>query len=174
MTPAASEPAAESRVPQDTAAGEAAAHVDATRSSDGLSLTFSFAAATPAAMFRRADTVWLVFDSEKPIDIGQIRSKGGSIIADVSQLPLEKGQAIRIRLDRPQIPSLTGDDQPGGANWTVTVSDTMRTPAQPLLAIRNIADPAFANVTVPLTRADLLHRLRDPHAGDTLVVATTS
>ena len=170
MTLAASEPAAETRSPPATAAGEGA--VDATRSSDGLSLTFSFAAATPAAMFRRADTVWLVFDSEKPIDIGPIRSKGGSIIADVSQLPLEKGQAIRIRLSRPQLPSLTGEDQPGGANWTVTFADTMRTPSQPLLAIRNIADPALANVTVPLARPGLLHRLVDPDAGDTLMVVT--
>jgi tetratricopeptide (TPR) repeat protein len=172
MTLAASEPAAETRSPPATVAGEGAASVDATRSSDGLSLTFSFAAATPAAMFRRADTVWLVFDSEKPIDIGPIRSKGGSIIADVSQLPLEKGQAIRIRLSRPQLPSLTGDDQPGGASWTVTFADTMRTPSQPLLAIRNIADPALANVTVPLARPGLLHRLVDPDAGDTLMVVT--
>ena len=170
MTLAASEPAAETRSPPATVAGEGT--VDATRSSDGLSLTFSFAAATPAAMFRRADTVWLVFDSEKPIDIGPIRSKGGSIIADVSQLPLEKGQAIRIRLSRPQLPSLTGEDQPGGASWTVTFADTMRTPSQPLLAIRNIADPALANVTVPLARPGLLHRLVDPDAGDTLMVVT--
>jgi len=170
MTPAASEPAAETGAPPATGARDAT--VDARRSSEGLSLTFSFAAATSAALFRRADTVWLVFDSATPIDIEPIRSKGGSIIADVSQLPLEKGQAIRIRLNRPQLPSLTGDDQPGGANWTVTFADTMRTPTQPLLAIRNIADPAFANVTVPLARAGLLHRLVDPDAGDTLMVVT--
>ena len=170
MTTAASEPAAETSSPPPTGAGDAT--VDAGRSSDGLSLTFSFAAATSAALFRRADTVWLVFDSTKPIDIEPIRSKAGSIIADVSQLPLEKGQAIRIRLNRPQLPSLTGDDQPGGANWTVTFADTMRTPTQPLVAIRNIADPAFANVTVPLARAGLLHRLVDPDAGDTLMVVT--
>jgi len=53
------------------------------RTSEGLSLTFSFAAPTPAALFRRADAVWLVFDSAKPIDVEPIRSKGGSIISDV-------------------------------------------------------------------------------------------
>ena len=44
----------------------------------------------------------------EPIDVEPIRSKGGSIIADVSRLPLDKGQAIRIRLNRPQMPSLIG------------------------------------------------------------------
>jgi tetratricopeptide (TPR) repeat protein len=172
-TLAASEPPAETRPPPATGAGDGAATVDARRGSDGLSLTFSFAAATPAALFRRADTVWLVFDATKPIDIAPIRAKGGSIIDDVSRLPLDNGQAIRIRLNRPQMPSLTGDDQvAGGANWTVTFADTMRTPTQPLVAIRNITDPARANVTVPLSRPGLLHRLVDPDAGDTIMVVT--
>ena len=146
--------------------------VSARRDSDGLHLTFSFAAATPAALFRRADTVWLVFDSTKPIDIAPIRSNGGAIIADVSLLPLDKGQAIRIRLNRPQMPSLAGDDQDGGANWTLTFSDTMQTPTQPLTATRNITDPALANVTVALAKPGRLHRLVDPDAGDTLLVVT--
>ena len=128
---------------------------------------------TPAALFRRADTVWLVFDSTKPIDVEPIRGKGGSIIADVCQLPLDKGQAIRIRLNRPQMPSLTGDDQAGpGSNWTLTFADTMQTPTQPLVAMRNINDPAFANVTVPMATSGMLHRLVDPDAGDTILVVT--
>jgi tetratricopeptide (TPR) repeat protein len=123
-------------------------------------------------LFRRADTVWLVFDSVRPIDIEPIRSKGGSIIADVSLLPLPKGQAIRVRLNRPQLPSLTGEDRDGGTSWTVTFADTMLTPTQPLLAVRNIADPTLANVTIQLMRPGLLHRLVDPDAGDTIMVIT--
>jgi len=38
--------------------------------------------------------------------------------------------------------------------------------------VRNIADPTLANVTVPLSRPGLLHRLVDPDAGDTLLVVT--
>jgi tetratricopeptide (TPR) repeat protein len=174
MTPAASEPPADASSPPAMAAGDGAATVEARRSSDGLSLTFSFATATPAALFRRADTVWLVFDSTKPMDVEPIRAKGGSIISDVSRLPLEQGQAIRIRLNRPQMPSLTGDDDEatGAANWTLTFADAMRTPTQPLVAIRNITDPAHANVTVPLAKPGLLHRLVDPDAGDTIMVVT--
>ncbi len=163
---AASEP------PAATRAGDSAAVVDAKRDSGGLRLTFSFAAATPAALFRRADTVWLVFDSTRPIDIEPIRSRGGAVIADVSLLPLEKGQAIRIRLNQPQMPSLTGDDQASGENWTLTFADAMQTPTQPLTATRNISDPAHANVSVTLPGHGRLHRLLDPDAGDTLLVVT--
>jgi tetratricopeptide (TPR) repeat protein len=176
ITLSASEPPPETKATEKASekTGDSAASVAARRSSDGLSLTFDFAAATPAALFRRADTVWLVFDSTKPIDLEPIRSKAGSIIADVNQMPLDKGQAIRIRLNRPQMPSLTGDDQASGVNWTLTFADTMQAPTQPLVAIRNIADPALANVTVPLSRPGLLHRLVDPDAGDTILVATAA
>ena len=163
---AASEP------PAATKAGDSVAAVDAKRDSGGLRLTFSFAAATPAALFRRADTVWLVFDSTRPIDIEPIRGRSGAVIADASLLRLEKGQAIRIRLNQPQMPSLTGDDQAGGTNWTLTFADAMATPTQPLAAIRNISDPAHANVSVPVPGHGRLHRFLDPDAGDTLLVVT--
>jgi tetratricopeptide (TPR) repeat protein len=163
---AASEP------PAATKAGDGAAAVDAKWDSGGLRLTFSFAAATPAALFRRADTVWLVFDSTRPIDIEPIRGRSGAVIADASLLRLEKGQAIRIRLNQPQMPSLTGDDQASGANWTLTFADAMATPTQPLAAIRNISDPAHANVSVSVPGHGRLHRFLDPDAGDTLLVVT--
>ena len=158
--------------PAEVKAGDSTASVTARRDSDGLRLMFSFAAATPAALFRHADAVWLVFDTAKPIDVEPIRSKGGSIVSDVSTFSLDKGQAIRIRLNRPQLPSLTNEDEAGTTNWTLTFAETMRTPSQPLVAIRNIADPSLANVTVPLARPGGLHRLVDPDAGDTIMVVT--
>ena len=172
MPAAAVEPAAETKPAAAGKAGEGTTGVVAMRTSEGLSLTFSFAAPTPAALFRRADAVWLVFDSAKPIDVEPIRNKGGSIISDVGIFALENGQAIRIRLNRPQLPSLTSDDEPGSANWTLNFSDVLRTPSQPLVAVRNIADPSLANVTVPLAKAGRLHRLTDPDAGDTIIVVT--
>ena len=164
--PAASAP------PPESGAKDKAATVEARRDSDGLRVTFSFAAPTPAALFRRADTVWLVFDHAKPIDIEPIRAKGGAVIGDVSLLPLEKGQAIRIRLNRPQIPSLESEGRANGAEWTLTFADRGQATPLPLMVLRNITDPALANVTVPLANPGAMHRLVDPDAGDTLLVVT--
>ena len=165
-TPVAAAPAVESL------ANEKPATVDARRDSDGLRVTLSFGTPTPAALFRRADTVWLVFDSSKPMDVAPIREKGGAVIGDVSRLPLEKGQAIRIRLNRPQMPSLEPDDRSSGMNWTIAFADRVVSAPLPLTVVRNISDPALANVTVPLANPGLLHRLVDPDAGDTLFVVT--
>ncbi|QPF82818.1 tetratricopeptide repeat protein [Bradyrhizobium genosp. L] len=146
--------------------------VDAQRDSDGLRVTFSFAAATPAALFRRADTVWMVFDTSDPIDVEPIRAKGGALMADITRIALEKGQAVRFRLNRPQMPSLDSDDRSRGVSWTLTFADKVEKPPLPLTVVRNITDPALANVSVPLANAGQLHRLVDPDAGDVLWVVT--
>src|SRR6185437_5914684 len=164
--PAGAAPADEAK------SGDNAATVSAIRDSEGLHVTFAFASETPAALFRRADTVWMVFDTTKPLDIAPIRAHDGSIIAEVKPFPLPYGQAIRIRLNRPQMPSLASDGVGGTANWILTFADTMASPTQPLTARRNITDPALANVTVALAKPGRLHKFTDPEAGDTLLVIT--
>ena len=151
---------------------EAGSRVSVIRDGAGLHLTFSLPAGTPAALFRRADTLWLMLDSKKPIDVEAIRGQGGAAVADISIVPQERGQAVRFRLNRPQLPSLSGEELATGTDWTVTFADTIQTPSQALSAIRNIADPALANVAVPMPGAGMLHRFTDPDAGDTLFVVT--
>jgi hypothetical protein len=146
--------------------------VEAWRDSDGLRLTFSFPSMTPAASFRRGDTVWLIFDSKAPLDVEPIRAKAGAIIGDVSRMPLDNGQAVRFRLNRPQMHSLSTDERTSGTDWTMIFADKVQAPPQPLSVVRNIADPALANVAVTLSNPGLLHRLVDPDAGDTLLVVT--
>ena len=146
--------------------------VEAWRDSDGLRLTFSFPSVTPAASFRRGDTVWLILDSKAPLDVEPIRAKAGAVIGDVSRLPLDNGQAIRFRLNRPQMHSLSTDERASGTSWTMIFADKVQAPPQPLSVARNIADPALANVAVTLSNPGLLHRLVDPDAGDTLLVVT--
>ncbi|MGY3691195.1 tetratricopeptide (TPR) repeat protein [Bradyrhizobium sp. USDA 3240] len=160
---------AEARAGAESAASSA---VEAQRDSDGLRVTFSFPGATPAALFRRADTVWMVFDTPEAIDVDPIRARAGSLISDVSRIALEKGQAVRFRLNRPQMPSLESDDRSRGVSWTLTFADRVQKPPLPLSVVRNISEPSLANVSVPLANPGQLHRLIDPDAGDTLWVVT--
>src|SRR6202012_4520080 len=105
-------------------------------------------------------------------DIESIPGKGGAIISEVLRQPLKMGQAIRIRLNRPQMHSLTSDERSNGASWTLVFADSVEGPPQPLSVLRNIADPALANVAVPFAAPGLAHRIVEPDAGDSLVVVT--
>lgn len=166
---AAKEPVKEAAkaAPQPTVAG-----VDARRDSDGLRVTFPIPVATPAAAFRRGDTVWLVFDTPKPIDVEAIRAKGGAMIGEVGRIPLDKGQAVRIRLTRPLVYSLASEEAGKETNWLLTLADKIQTTPLPLMMSRNITDPALANIAIPFANPGQLHKLTDPDAGDTLYVVT--
>jgi len=147
--------------------------VEVKRSSEGLRMTFAFPAPTPVALFRRGDMLWLVTDSTKPIDTGAISRDSGAVIADAKAIKLDQGQAVRMRLNRPQLASLAAADADGtGRAWTLTLADTRQSQSQPLSAVRNIADPSKASVQVPLSKPGLKHRITDPDAGDTLTVVT--
>src|SRR5262249_42250161 len=73
---------------------------------------------------------------------------------------------------RPQMLSLTSEEHSNGASWTLIFADKVQAPPQPLNVMRNITDPALANVAVPLASPGLLHRMVDPDAGDTLMIVT--
>ncbi|MBW7973001.1 tetratricopeptide repeat protein [Bradyrhizobium sp. BR 10289] len=171
---AAKEPvkAAPAEMPAPVAPQVPIASVDARRDSDGLRVTFPLQVSTPAAAFRRGDTVWLVFDTPKPIDVEAIRTKGGAMIGEVSRMPLEKGQAIRIRLTRPLVYSLTSEEVGKETNWLLTLADKIQATPLPLMMTRNITDPALANIAIPFANPGLLHKLTDPDAGDMLYVVT--
>jgi len=153
--------------PQPTVAG-----VDARRDSDGLRVTFPIQVATAAAAFRRGDTVWLVFDTPKPIDVEAIRTKGGAMIGEVGRIPLDKGQAVRIRLTRPLVYSLASEEVGKETNWLLTLADKIQSTPLPLMISRNITDPALANIAIPFANPGQLHKLTDPDAGDTLYIVT--
>ncbi len=150
----------------------AIAAVDARRDSDGLRVTFPIQVATAAAAFRRGDTVWLVFDSPKPIDVEAIRTKGGAMIGEAGRIPLEKGQAVRIRLTRPLVYSLRSEEVGKETNWLLTLADKIQATPLPLMMSRNITDPALANIAIPFANPGMLHKLTDPDAGDMLYVVT--
>ncbi|WP_247475870.1 tetratricopeptide repeat protein [Bradyrhizobium sp. 169] len=165
--PVKAAPAEAPAAPQPTGAS-----VDVRRDSDGLRVTFPLQVATPAAAFRRGDTVWLVFDTAKPIDVEAIRTKGGAMIGEVGRVPLEKGQAVRIRLTRPLVYSLSSEEVGKQTNWLLTLADKIQATPLPLMISRNITDPALANIAIPFANPGLLHKLTDPDAGDTLYVIT--
>ncbi|CAN5485575.1 hypothetical protein BH10PSE11_BH10PSE11_22950 [soil metagenome] len=142
--------------------------VEARLTSDDFRLTFPFSSPTPAAMFRRSDSIWLVFDTDQPLDVSAIRRDGGWIVADVAAVDLPKGRALRIRLTRPQLATLIGDER----TWTLILADKAQSPSQPLTATRNMADPGRASVSVSLAKPGQLHRFSDPDAGDLLLVMT--
>jgi tetratricopeptide (TPR) repeat protein len=138
------------------------------RQGETLALVFPFTAPTPAAVFRRADMLWLVFDTVEPIALKALEADATGTIRGVSVTQLADATVVRLKLERPRLISLTAE----GPVWTVTLASEMVEPTRPIGITRNIVAPARSSITIPFDDARALHRLADPEAGDKLLVAT--
>lgn len=139
----------------------------AKRSSNDFKITFPFGSSVPTALFKRADSIWMIVADPRPLDIQPIKMEGGTLVAAVESVPVQGGQAIRIKLNRPQLAALSGDQA-----LTLTLADQDVAASQPLVAVRNVGDPSRANVSIAISQPGPLLRFHDPEVGDTLSVVT--
>ena len=140
------------------------------QSGDNLRLDFPFAVATPAAVFHRADTLWLVFDSPAQIDLNALQADNDNGIREVLFDRAKDGAAIvRIKLTRPRMSSLEAD----GPGWVVTIADTISTTATRALGIaRSIVGKNRASLAIPFDNPRAIHDVTDPDIGDRLMIVT--
>ncbi|MGH7880244.1 MAG: hypothetical protein ACREQD_12220, partial [Candidatus Binataceae bacterium] len=137
-------------------------------SGDALTAEFPFAVATPAAVFRRADMLLLVFDSSARINLAALSDDPSRTIRSATLTHGADGESIvRIRLARPRLASLQAD----GPGWIVTIGDTAIEPSRPLVIARNIVAENRASIAIPLDNPRRIHRIED-QSGDRLLVVT--
>jgi len=142
--------------------------VELVRQGANLKLSFPFMAPTAASVFQRADTLWIVFDSQDSIDLSALEGEASRTIRgfDLAQAP--DATIVRIRLDRPHLSSAATE----GPVWTVTIGDTVVDPTRALDIARNMIGPNRSSMTIPFERPHQLHRVGDPEVGDELLIIT--
>jgi len=144
------------------------AKVTLARQSDDLAITFSFGAATPAAVFNRADTVWAVFDTPTAPDIAPLNNDASRTIASARLVSLPKGQAVALKLTRPRLTTTRFD----GPAVVLTIGDSAKEPPHPLVVTRDTSVVNRVTAAIPFDGARTVHHLTDPEVGDTLLVVT--
>ncbi|CCQ74116.1 hypothetical protein [Magnetospira sp. QH-2] len=130
------------------------------------SLRFEWNEPVAAALFRRAGTVWLVFDRPHAADIPLLREMGKSMIRDIEQVPHEKGLVLRMLTPPGVNPSLRRD----GLAWIV---DLGRQGLDAKLRIDVRAEPnsaAGARLFLPVAEPGLAMAVLDPAVGDNIIV----
>jgi hypothetical protein len=142
--------------------------VEVRRQADGLRLVFPFAARTAAAVFGRADTLWLVFDSVVPIDITKLVAQPIGMVRSAAVTRSSTGQVVRIKLDRPKLTSM----EASGTTWAVTIGDMVLEPTSPLSLGRSIISGGRPAAVIALEGPQRVEQISDPEVGDGLMVVT--
>src|SRR5262245_176785 len=138
------------------------------RSGDNVTFEFPFAGATPAAVFRRGDMLWLVFASDDVIATASLEGEIGRSIKGVTRARMRDAELVRIKLDRPMLVSA----YTVGTAWNITLGPEVVEPSRSLALQRSMVGAFRSSVSVLLEDPRDLYRIEDPDAGDTLLVAT--
>jgi tetratricopeptide (TPR) repeat protein len=139
------------------------------QSGETMRIEFPFAAATPAAVFQRADTLWLVFDTPARIDLTAIQADNDNGLREMLFDRTKDGVAtIRFKLTRPRMSSIVAD----GPTWVVTIADTVTASTKPLTVARSIVGKNRASIAIPFDDPRAIHDVTDPDIGDRLLIVT--
>ena len=141
--------------------------VELQQAGEGVRIFLPFTAPTPAAVFRRGDMLWMVFDTDAVIDISALAPHRVDTIRGATVMGTD-GRVLRVRLDRPRLSSLAA----AGTGWAVNVSDVIEKPSKPVILTRSVIGSSRSSIMAPFAHASRLHRIVDPDVGDTLLVAT--
>lgn len=125
----------------------------------GLALTFPLTQPVPAAVFRRASNVWIVFGRETRLDLSALAEWHKEIAGE--PVAVSGATALRLAAGKGLHAAVTRD----GAAMTVRLT------AKPAAAKSALAPEGQANkLFIPVKSAGPVVRLRDPAVGDVLSV----
>lgn len=131
-------------------------------------IAFPFAEDTPAAVFRRGNIVWMVFDTAQPIDQPPPSDALSAIASAFEVLPAGDTKVVRLDLSSDRLATLASE----GRSWVLSLGDVLLGTTEPMALSRvRMADGTWT-MKADIERPGAVHVLRDPVVGDTLRVVT--
>jgi hypothetical protein len=133
-----------------------------------FSLSFAFPEPVPAAVFARGESIWILFDTPRPIDVSALANDATRTVTEATPVRTELGSGVRLKLARTRLPSVERE----GNTWILTLGDVVVAPSRPLPLRRAPGADERGAALIPLEAPGQIHRVQDPEVGDTLLVVT--
>jgi tetratricopeptide (TPR) repeat protein len=141
-------------------------HMDSKVAGGQVQLSFAWANPAGAAVFRRGDAVWVVFDASATLDI----SKAPRGVSQFRAIQAYRGTdyaAVRIEA-APDVPLFAVAE---GSTWTIALGPGQQT--QPsIVRLTRDAESGPAALKAAVAGTTRVIRMPDPEAGDTLTIVT--
>ncbi len=133
-----------------------------------IRVAFPFERDTPAAVFRRGDTVWMVFDTSQDVLPPSPADALSAIASNVEVVAAGDTKVVRLDLSADRLATLGSE----GRSWVLSLGDVLLNATEPITLSRHRDQDGLFEMTADLEHAGRMHVLRDPIVGDTLRVVT--
>lgn len=124
-----------------------------------------------AAVFERADRLWMIFDRALPVDLSQAGAPDpaeGPFAGAVEAIELDEGVALTVALKGRVLTGAVNE----GASWRISAGETLPTTGRPIGISRKWRDDGRGLVEFDLRTPRKVLRVRDPLVGDDIIAVT--
>ena len=132
-------------------------------------VVFPFEQDTPAAVFRRGNTVWMLFDTVSGIAPPTQSDELDALASEFAVVASGDTQVVRVELSEERLATLGSE----GMAWVLSLGDIMLTPTEPIELSRRRDVEGNFEVVAQMDRPARVHDFRDPNVGDVLKVVTS-
>lgn len=133
-----------------------------------IRVAFPFDHDTAAAVFRRGDTVWMVFDTVEDIQPPSPADALSEIASNVEVVAAGDTKVVRLDLSVDRLATLGSE----GRSWVLSIGDVLLNATEPITLSRQRDLDGLFEMSADIDQPGKVHVLRDPIVGDTLRVVT--
>lgn len=131
-------------------------------------VAFPFERDTAAAVFRRGNALWMLFDTATPINQPEQSDALSSIASAFTVTGAGETQVVRIDLSTPKLATLASE----GRSWVLSLGDVLLNATEPVVMTRSRDQDGHFEMSAVLGKPFKVHSFRDPDVGDLLDVVT--
>ena len=119
-----------------------------------------------AAVFRRGDALWCVFDQPSRQNLAALRAQGGGRITEVEQRPHDRATILRLATVANVEPQVERD----GLAWIVRLGASWPAAGEPIVPVIDSSPEVGARLLLPVAEPGAPIAVSDPEVGDNLVI----
>lgn len=141
---------------------------EARRIGNTVRVVFPFSEPVSSAVFRRNDSIWLVFDTDATIDT---RGMVSALAETAETIDVEQHgdyQILRLDMNDPVLATVGAD----GNAWSLVIGDLILEPSIPLKMERTVRGDGGSILRVLYQDPQHIRSITDPFVGDTISLVT--
>ncbi len=155
---------------QDPSPGTGIIRAKVSRIGTDLQVAFSFAAPVGSAAFRRAETIWVVFDDNASLDMTELQRGASQHIRGFETFLGKTSSGIRFQV--PPSTQVEAQIDESGQNWVFAFGEKLNTTPGKLKLYREADGSGPGRLIAELPGVTNILTIDDPEIGDQISVAT--
>lgn len=141
---------------------------EARRIGNTVRVVFPFSEPVSSAVFRRNDSIWLVFDTDATIDTRGMAAALAETVDAIAVKHFEDYQILRLDMNDPVLATVGAD----GNAWSLVIGDMILEPSRPLQLERTVRGDGGSVLRVLYQDPQNIRQVVDPFVGDKISLVT--